>query len=300
MILVTGADGFVGRHIVVRLARDGDAARAMVRNIGRARKTLMLSDMELVEGDTTKPATLPPALEGVDTIIHCAFIVANRKQGPGVNYYETNVRGTNNLVDAAKTAGVRHVCVMGGLGTRSGTGDTYVQQRYEANQAIKESGLGWSILGPSVQFGEGSPFITGLADLIRSAPVVPMIGNGKRLFQPIWVEDVTTCILKMAHEPERYAGVEVDIGGPEVFSYAQILDLLMRKMGKKKLKVPGPKPLARLGAAMMEAVLPKPPITRAAMGLFDFDNVAALDSVQRTFGFAPLSFRVYLEDHALA
>src|SRR5215467_1072587 len=80
MILVTGADGFVGRHIIARLAEQGDAPRALVRNVERARAVLPATGVELAQGDTTKPDTLDGALTGADTVIHCAFVTANRKQ----------------------------------------------------------------------------------------------------------------------------------------------------------------------------------------------------------------------------
>ena len=299
MILVTGADGFVGRHIVSRLAEQGDGPRALVRNVERARAALPATGVELAQGDTTKPDTLDAVFAGVDTVIHCAFVTANRKQRPGTSYYATNVQGTKNLVAAARHVGVRRICVMGGLGTRAGTRDTYLQGRYQADEAVRQSVLAWSILGPSVQFGEHAPFFSGLADLVRSAPVVPMVGSGKVRFQPIWVEDVTTCILKMAREPERYDGRYIEVGGPEIYTYAELLDLLMQTLGKHKQKLPGPKPLVRIGAAFMELALPNPPITRAAVGLFDFDNVTAIDSVQREFGFAPASLRDYLAQHGV-
>ncbi|MGZ3639920.1 MAG: NAD(P)H-binding protein, partial [Ktedonobacterales bacterium] len=255
---------------------------------------------ELVQGDTTQLDTLPNALAGVDTVIHAAFITANRKQEPGVDYYKTNVTGTKNLVAAAKNAGVQRIVVMGGLGTKPDKPGSYMQGRYEADHAVKNSGLAWSILGPSVQFGSHSAFFDGLADLIRSAPVVPMVGDGKVKFQPIWVRDVATCILKMVREPQQYDGNYIEIGGPEIYTYAQILDLLMDTLGTHKVKVPGPRPFVAIGAALMELVLPNPPITRAAVGLFDFDNVAAIDSVQRNFGFTPLSLRTYLTEHGLS
>lgn len=303
MILVTGADGFVGSNIIERLVQDGERPRALVRKLARGRTRLSpdaANGAELVEGDTTQPDTLPNALAGVDTVIHAAFITANRKQQPGVDYYQTNVTGTKNLVAAAKNAGVQRIVVMGGLGTRPDKPGSYMQGRYEADQAVKNSGLAWSILGPSVQFGSHSAFFDGLADLIRSAPVVPMVGDGKVRFQPIWVRDVATCILKMVREPQQYDGKYIEIGGPEIYTYAQILDLLMATLGTHKIKVPGPRPFVAIGAALMELVLPNPPVTRAAVGLFDFDNMTAIDSVQRNFGFSPLSLRTYLTEHGLS
>jgi uncharacterized protein YbjT (DUF2867 family) len=297
MILVTGADGFVARHVVRQLVENGESPRALVRNAARARSLLPESIVTIVAGDTTRPDTLEAALTGIDTIIHGAFVVAIRKQGPESRYYETNVVGTKNLLHAAKSTGARRIYVLGGLGTKPSATDSYMQGRYEADEAVKNSGLAWSILGPSVQFGEHAAFFAGLADLIRRAPVVPMIGNGRRLFQPIWVEDVARCVVRMVQEPERYNGRYIEVGGPAVYTYAQILDMLMQRIGQRKPKVPGPIPLVRLGAAMMETFLKRPPITRAAVGLFDFDNVTTLDSVVSNFDFTPLNFETYLSTH---
>jgi uncharacterized protein YbjT (DUF2867 family) len=297
MILVTGAAGFCGSRIVSLLTSQGVATRGLVRNRDAAKGKLPEQGVEVVLGDTTQPDTLENAVSGVDTIIHTAFITAERKQGPGVNYQATNVEGTANLVAAARKAGVQRIVVLSGLGTKPDKPGTYMQGRYLAEQEVKQSGMAWSILGPSVQFGKGSAFFNGLADLIRTTPViVPMVGDGKRQFQPIWVEDVANCIVKMAREPEPYDGRAIEVGGPEHYTYAQILDMLMRTLHKRRIKVPGPMPFVRLGAAMMEAVMAKPPITRAATGLFTFENITDIDAVEKYFHFQPMSLRAYLAE----
>ncbi len=300
MILVSGAAGFVGSRVMARLVADGETPRGLVRDMTRASSRLPATGAEIVVGDTTRPETLDAALADADTVIHTAFITAERKQGPGVNYYRTNVEGTANLVNAAKRAGVKRIVVAGGLGTKPSSPGSYMEGRHLADESVRKSGLAWSILGPSIQFGAGSAFFNGLADLIQQVPlVVPMVGSGRTRFQPIWVEDVVTCLLMMARQPTRYDGRTIDVGGPEIYTYAQILDLLMDALGTHKLKVPGPTPFVVLGATMMEAVLPKPPITRAATALFSFDNVAAPDSVEREFGFKPTSLRAYLAEHGV-
>lgn len=299
MILVTGGNGYVGSRLVARLVAEGERPRALVRNEASARQSLPAEGVDVVVGDTTRPATLDGALAGAETIIHTAFITADRKQGPNANYYTTNVEGTANLVAAAKRVGARRIIVLTGLGTRPANPGSYMQGRYLALQEVERSGLAWSVLGPSVLFGPHAAFFKGLADLIQQVPVVPMIGSGNRQFQPIYVEDVVTCLLKMAREPEQYDGKSIDVGGPDIFTYAQILDMLMETLHVHKLKVPGPTPLAYLGAAVMEAVLSKPPITVAAMGLFSFENTTALDSVQRLFGFAPAALKPYLAEHGV-
>ncbi|HEU5344806.1 MAG TPA: NAD(P)H-binding protein [Ktedonobacterales bacterium] len=298
MILVTGAAGFAGSHIIHRLVEQGAQPRALVRSASQAATRLPRQGVEVVVGDTTRPETLGAAVAGVETIIHCAFITADRKQGPRINYEQTNVNGTHNLLSAARKAGVKRIVELGGLGTQPAPAGTYMATRYHADQEIKGSGLAWSILGPSVQFGKGAAFFKGLADLIRSTPLItPVIGTGNLRFQPIWVEDVTTCLLKMAQEPENYDGNVIEVGGPEIYTYNEILDMLMRALGKQRIKLPSPKPLAALGAKLMTAALPKPPITPATLELFDFENTTALDSVPFHFGFQPISWRDYLQEH---
>jgi uncharacterized protein YbjT (DUF2867 family) len=294
MILVTGATGYIGRHLVARLVAQEERPRCLVRNISRAANILPAGKIEFVKGDTTSPATLETAVQGIDTIVHTAFITADHKQSAGNQYEATNVQGTANLIKAAKKAGVKRIIVLSGLGTRPDQPGSYMQGRYLAEQMVKESGLDWTIIQPSVLFGKNAPFIKGLTDLIRTSPVVPLIGGGKVMFQPIYVEDVVTVILNVLHEPERAKDKTYTIGGPAYYSFTQIIDALLHAMHKRRIKAPAPTPLVGVGAAVMEAVLPKPPLTKAAMTLFTFDNTTDLHSVERDFGFTPVSFTTYL------
>jgi uncharacterized protein YbjT (DUF2867 family) len=298
MILITGSTGFVGRHLVKRLVAQGEKPRCLVRSQQKANQTLPIDKIEVALGDTTRLGTLEPAMQGIDTLVHSAFITADLKEGPGVSYQGVNVEGTRNVVEAAQRAGVKKIVLVSGLGTRPDKPGSYMQGRYLAEQYVKESGLAWSILQPSIQFGEHAAFFKGLADLIRSAPVVPIIGTSQRRFQPIWVEDVAECLIQQARDPSRTSKTYV-VGGPEQFTYAQILDMLANAVGKKRLKAPMPMPIAYLGAAMMQTVLPKPPVTTAALTLFTFEQTTDLNAVERDFGFQPLSWRAYLAEHGV-
>ena len=295
MILITGATGYIGRHLVTRLVATGEHPRCLVRDTKRAANILPADKVELVQGDTTQPASLKTALNGVDTVVHAAFITADHKQSPGNRYEETNVQGTSYLVKAAKEAGVQRIVEISGLGTKSDKPGSYMQGRYLAEQMVKESGLNWTIIQPSVLFGKDAPFIKGLTDLMRSAPVVPLIGGGKLLFQPIYVEDVVTVIMKVLEDPARTNQKTYTIGGPTYYSFTQIIDELLHTMHISRIKAPAPTPLVSIGAAVMEAILPKPPLTKAAMTLFSFNNTTDLNSVERDFGFTPTSFTEYLQ-----
>jgi len=299
MILITGATGYIGRHLVARLVAQGERPRCLVRDTKRGAAILPADKVELVRGDTVDSATLQEAVRGIDTIVHAAFITADHKESTGNHYEDTNVRGTANLIQAAKDAGVKRIIEISGLGTKEDKPGSYMQGRFLAEKMLKESGVDWTIIQPSVLFGKDAPFIKGLADLIRTAPVVPLIGGGKTLFQPIYVEDVVTVIIKVLEDPARTSGKTYTIGGPAYYSFSQVIDILLETMHKSRIKAPAPTALVGIGAAMMEAVLPRPPLTKAAMTLFSFNNTTDLRSVERDFGFTPVSFSDYLKEHGV-
>jgi uncharacterized protein YbjT (DUF2867 family) len=299
MILITGATGYIGQHLVRRLIEQGERPRCLVRDPQKAARLFPLDQIEVARGDTTQPATLAGAVSGVETIVHAAFMTADRKESPGNQYETTNVQGTANLIQAAKGAGVRRMIEISGLGTRPDKPGSYMQGRYLAEKMVKESSLDWTIIQPSVLFGKDAPFIKGLTDLVRTSPVVPLIGGGKVMFQPIYVEDVVSVILRVLAEPERTRQRTFTIGGPEYLSFTQIIDALLHTMHKARFKAPAPRSLVGVGAAVMEAVLPRPPLTKAAMTLFSFDNTTDLNSVEREFGFTPMSFMRFLEEQGV-
>jgi uncharacterized protein YbjT (DUF2867 family) len=299
MILITGATGYIGRHLVARLVEKGERPSVLVRDPRRAASILPAEGVEFVQGDTTNPASLEAAVRSIDTIVHAAFITADHKQSSGNQYEATNVQGTANLIKAAKDAGVKRIIEISGLGTKPDKPGSYMQGRYLAEKMLKESGLNWTIIQPSVLFGKDAPFIKGLADLIRTSPVVPLIGGGKVMFQPIYVEDVVTVIIQVLDDPARTNGKTYTIGGPAYYSFTQVIDALMHAMHKTRIKAPAPSSLVGLGSAVMEMVLPKPPLTKAAMTLFAFDNTTDLHSVERDFGFVPMSFTRYLDEQGV-
>src|SRR5579859_5390717 len=255
MLLITGATGYIGRHLVSRLAAQGERPRCLVRDTHRAAGILPIDQIELVQGDITQSASLEAAMLGIDTIVHAAFITADHKQSTGNSHEETNVQGTANVIKAAKDAGVKRIIEMSGLGTKADRPGSYMQGRFLAEKMLKESGLEWTIIQPSVLFGKDAPFIKGLTELIRSAPVVPLIGGGKMLFQPIYVEDVVTVVIQTLENSARTTGKTYIIGGPAYYSFTQVIDELLHAMHKTRIKAPAPTLLVGIGAAVMEAVM---------------------------------------------
>jgi NADH dehydrogenase len=290
MIFVTGANGFVGRHLVQRLAASGQDIRAMVRN--RA-AYIPPAGVEVVEGDVTRPETLAAAVSGVDIVVHCAAITGNIKEPYRDAYDIVNRGGTENLISAAKAAGVKRIVALSGLGTMPAPKGTYMATRWGLEEAVRSSTIPYVIIRPSVQFGDGAEFVAALARLIRRSPIVPLLGGGKLRFQPIWVEDVVTCIERSLND-ETLLDREHTIGGNEQFTFKEILQTISNAVGKKRLLAPLPLPIARLQARIFTAIMRRPPLTPATIELFSFDNVTDLDSVEQTFGFKPRGFREHL------
>lgn len=292
MILVTGAGGFVGSHV---LRRVGEGARGLVRR--RSALADPPEGVELVEGDLTDQSTLPGALEGVRVVIHCAAITGDRKEPSPGAYDAVNRVGTEHLVEASRAAGVERLVVLSGLGTKQAPVGTYMSTRWGLEEAVRRSEIPSVILRPSVLFGAGAPFVGALAGLIRGAPVVPVIAAGRR-FQPFWVEDLVTCVVS-AVENRRLDGRTIELGGSEQLTMREIVEAIARAANVRRALVPVPLAIAGVQARLMTATLPRPPLTPAAIELFGFDNITDLDACERAFGFRARGFSEHLREHGL-
>ncbi|MBI2862750.1 MAG: complex I NDUFA9 subunit family protein [Chloroflexi bacterium] len=284
--LVTGGTGYVGCHLVPRLLQTGRKVRCLAhakpRRPGRV-EWLRQQGAEIAPGDVTDPASVRQAAQGADDVIHLVAVI--REVG-AATFSRINYEGTANVVAAAKEAGVSRIIHMSALGAQPDRRFPYLYTKWQGEQEVKASGLRWTIFQPSIQFGEGDEFFTKLAGLVRSGPIVPIAGSGLARFQPIWVDDTITCILKALDE-ELTIGQTYTIGGPEHFIYEQLVDEVMRILGVTRFKIRIPIMLMMPMAALMEALLPDPPVTPRQLDLLAVDNTTDLDSVERSFGFRP-------------
>lgn len=291
VIAVVGSTGFVGRHLLARLTSSGASVRAVARKPAPG-----APGVDPVIADLLQSESLQGALRGVDTVVHCAAVTADRKEAYPGQYRRVNADGTRNLVAAARAGGVKRIVLMNGLGTRRGTERSYMRTRWEMGEAVRSSGLAWVALQPSILFGDGASFPAAIAQLARRFPILPLLGGGRKL-QPLWIEDLVTCLTQCTADA-RWDGKAIDLGGPEQLTFAQIDDLIMATIKVRRLKLPLPLPMARIAARAM-SVLPNPPLVPATLELFEFDNTTDLDAVARTFGFQPRSVREHFAQHGL-
>jgi NADH dehydrogenase len=288
MILVTGANGYVGGYVLKQLkeTRPDAPVRALARTARNADK-VKAAGAQPVIGDVTDLPSLMAAMQGVDQVIHLAAV--NRDKGAST-MQAINAEGTKNVVAAAKAAGVKHIINLVGLGADPRRPYPLASSQGIGVDAIMNSGISFTILETSVVFGAGDEFLNTLAGLARVPPVMVVPGDGKTRFQPMAAPDVAACMVKSLALPAAI-NQRLQICGPEVMTLEQIIDAILAEMGVSRIKLHMPVPLLKIGVGVMEAALPKPPVTSSLLGMLGVDNIATNNATQNVFGLSPMGLR---------
>jgi NADH dehydrogenase len=269
MILVTGASGFVGHHVVRELAEAGMRVRAMVRS-ARGAQALEGIDCELVRGDVTDPASLRAAARGMRTIVHLVAIL----EGSPAAFERVMAVGTGNLVEAARESDVRRIVLMSALGTGPGATVPYFRAKWAAEQAVASSGVDHAVLRPSFVFGVDGGALPRLLRVARLAPVTPVIGPGTQRIQPIWIGDLARGV-RIAVEAEGTAA-PFELGGPETVTWSELWRRLKTSLGTRRPTVHVPFWLARGPAALLERI-PPTLLTRDQLRMLEGPDNAVTD-----------------------
>jgi NADH dehydrogenase len=252
----------------------------MVNSRARAEREGRLADLpvELVEADITKQETLELALDGIQAIVHTAAIAIEKD---GRTYEDINYQGTVNLVDTASKQGIRRFINISQLGAAPDLPYRFLASKGRAQAYISESDLDWTAFRPSVIWGPEDEFANTFARLVPLSPIIfPIIGGEEARFQPVWVEDVATSVLKALDDPTTIKQ-EFELGGPEILTLEQIERRTLEAIGARRWLIPFPMPLLRLIVTFMEAVLPAPPVTRSLLELLAVSNVTTKNSIER-------------------
>lgn len=281
MILLTGATGFIGPHVVRALRAEKRPVRALVRDPADAGK-LHAWGCETVVGDMNDPESLRRAVEGCDVVVHLVAII----NGSPRDFDRVMTQATRSLVDAAKEAGVRRFVLMSALGVDESTKDLvpYYTAKWEMEQAVKESGLEHVVFRPSFVFGRDGGALQQFKRIAKLAPVTPIVGPGTQRIQPIWVDDVAAYFAAAVDKPEA-ANRTFEIGGPDVVTWNEFWELLKKATGARRPSIHLPFGLMRAQAALLEK-LPSPPVTRDQLTMLAAgDNVVTSSDAVDTFGF---------------
>lgn len=331
-VTVLGGSGFVGRHLVATLVAAGHGpirvlSRSPERVFGDTRRTravaldaietlasigklsrddlvaaqdrvdrgeaVLREAVEVIEGDARDWNAVRDAVSDADAVVHAVGII---RETEGRSFGDTNVGTTQSLIDAMKDVGTSRLVYMGILGASDAPEMPYGRSRWQAEAAVTESDLEWTVVKPSLVLGVSDAVSRRTVKLLRTGPValLPFPNGGRTLLQPMYVSDLAAALTLCVTERER-AGQTYEIGGPEHIALVDIARAFATELGIRRVySLPMPRFVIQFGAAVMGRALKDPPISAAELSQLRVDNVTALDSIERAFGFAPKRFGEYL------
>lgn len=283
MILVAGGTGFIGSAIVRELAKRGEQVAVMSHQTDGVADRFPGLNITVRLGDARDADSLKKAVVGMQTVISCMqfpnFPVENKSKG--YTFDEVDARGNERLVAAAKAAGVQNYVYLSGSGAAPDAEKRWFRAKWQAEQAIQQSGLRYSIFRPSWVYGPADKSLNRFANFAKMLPVVPVIGNGEQRMQPVFVNDVVRCAVESLANTKA-ANQVFEIGGPDVMSMNEILRVMLRVMGKKKPLIHQPAALFKLIGALMTP-LPKPPLSPDAIDFITNDALADTSGLLQAF-----------------
>lgn len=277
-ILVVGGSGFIGRHLVAKLAAEGRHVRVPTRRMERAKHLIPLPRVEVLEADIHAPGIAAGLLQGMDAVVNLVGILHGAEGGPqwGRAFDRAHVQLPRLLGDAAMAAGVKRMVHMSALGV-SEHPEHPLPSRYLRSKAAGEAalrainGLQCTMLRPSVVYGADDAFINLFARIQRTLPVVALAGAQARL-APIWVEDVTQAAIHLLDAPQAI-GRAFELAGPEIFTLQELVELAGQWSGHPRPVIALPDLLARPMAGLMECMPGEPLMSRDNLDSLKLDNV---------------------------
>lgn len=288
-VLVTGGTGFVGTRLCEELAERGHDVTALARTPEDADFD---AAVETVAGDVTDPGRLDEHLAGMDAVVNLvALSPLYRPSGGPKRHLAVHLRGTENVVSAAEDHGVDLVVQMSAVGADPDAETTYLRAKGEAEAVVRDADADWVVLRPAVLFGEGGEIVD-FVTTVAPPYLTPLPGGGRQEFQPLWVEDCASMLATATEDEARWNEV-YELGGPSVYTLAELARLFHRARGRSATVLPVPMALADVGLTLLGAV--GGPMGREQARSLRYDLTVADNDVE-ALGLAVADLRT-LEDY---
>jgi NADH dehydrogenase len=270
LVTVFGGSGFLGRHTVRALARAGWRIKVATRHPNRAfflRPLGTVGQIDFVKCDVADAESVARAMMGSNAVINLTGILFEK----GQTFDDVQAEGAAHVAQAAAAAGIGALVHVSAIGADADCDAHYAVTKAQGELAVREAFPNAVILRPSIIFGPEDGFFNKFAELARFFPALPLVGGGHTRFQPVFVGDVAQAILVVL---SRQDGRIYELGGPSTYSFKELMQLILRETGRRRLLVPLPFWLASLKAAFLQ-LLPNPLLTMDQVRLLKKDNVVS-------------------------
>lgn len=275
LVTIFGASGFVGRHAVRALAMEGWRIRAMCRRPNLANFLLPaghVGQIQLMKGNVNHDEDVERALAGAGAVVNATGVLwGHGEQG----FDAINAESPRRIGAACRAAGIQAVVHISSIGADPDADSSYAASKGCGERHLREEYPDATILRPSLVFGPEDKFFNKFASLARLSPALPLIGGGHTRFQPVWVADIAEAIVRTLTLAEA-RGQTYELGGPNVYTFRQLLQFILDETGRRRLLVPVPFPLASLKAFFLQIpglIGLTPLLTMDQVRLLKSDNV---------------------------
>jgi uncharacterized protein YbjT (DUF2867 family) len=273
LITLIGGSGFLGRHIVRSLAKRGYRIRVACRRpdlAGHVQPLGVPGQIMPVQANVRYPDSLDAVVDGAHAVVNLTGVLYSA----GAQSFDAiHIFGAEASARAAKAAHAKLFIQMSALSADLHSASAYAKSKAEGEQRARAAFPGAIVLRPSIVFGPEDDFFNRFAEMARFSPVLPLIGGGHTRFQPVYVGDVADAAVAALETPEA-AGKTFELAGPRIYSFRQLMALLLAEIGRKRILLSLPRGIARMQARLLE-LLPRPLLTLDQLKLLERDNIAS-------------------------
>lgn len=272
LVAVFGGSGFLGRYAVSALAKAGYRIRVAMRhpNLGNYLVPMgQVGQIQLVKANILNREHVEATISGAEAVVNLVGVL---RQSGRQRFGRLHRDAPGDLAKAALEAGIPTFVHVSSLGVSPTSPSAYARTKAEGEVQVREAFPAATILRPSLLFGPEDNFFNRFANMARFSPFLPLIGGGGTKFQPVYVADVAAAIAKAVVDPTTTRGRTYELGGPTIYTFKELMELVLKETCRERVLLPIPFALASLGAAIAN-LSPWPPLTPDQVRLLKSDNV---------------------------
>ena len=271
-ITIFGGSGFLGRYVVRALAKKGWRIKVATRRPNRAfflRPMGQVGQIGFIKCDVADADQIAHAMAGSQAVVNLTGILFQR----GQTFQDVHVKGPEAIAREAARLGLRAMVHVSAIGADSESDSRYAESKAEGEKRVREAFPAATIMRPSLLFGPEDQFFNRFAEMARFLPALPLIGGGRTLFQPVFVSDAAAAIVAALDDPSA-PGKTYELGGPTVYSFKQLMGIMLGVIDRKRLLVPLPFWIAFLKSIFLQ-LMPRPLLTPDQVKLLRHDNIVS-------------------------